>query len=92
MILRPRLAARLHKTTISTTVPLLDFLVPGYRIAPSAKPFSSTSYCGSRIGSAPLSVPAEVNLRVIEPAPPKKTAIRSAAPQRTIEVEGPLGM
>ena len=92
MILRPRLTAYLQKTPNLSSAPLFDFLVPALSLGPSTKPFSSTSYCSSRIGSAPLSLPTEVNLRVIEPLPPKKSAIRTAEPQRTIEVEGPLGM
>ena len=91
MVLR-RLAARLQQPYNLSTAPLLDFLAPGLCSGSWVKPFSSTSNRRSRIGSAPLSLPTEVNLRVIEPPPVKQSVIRKAEPRRTIEVEGPRGM
>lgn len=68
-----------------------DFLVPASFSRIPIRPLSSTSRCRSRIGGAPLSLPAEVNLRILDiPAQRNKGITRTEQP-RTVEVEGPLG-
>ncbi|KAL6714387.1 54S ribosomal protein L6 mitochondrial [Lecanora helva] len=70
---------------------LFDFLIPPRPLPQTRKTFSSTSRCRSRIGGAPLSLPAEVNLRILQPPPPRKNDIVRTEPTKTVEVEGPLG-
>jgi len=74
--------------TQSMSVP--DFLFPAFAHSRCRRTFLSSSQCRSRIGSAPLSIPPEVNLRLLEPPPRRKAVIRIEPPQM-IEVEGPLG-
>ena len=81
----------LCKATDGVSTALPTFLPPASSYISFAKPFSSTSRCRSRIGSAPLSLPAEVNLRILESPPQRKTNITRIEPPRTVEVEGPLG-
>lgn len=91
MILRPQRTATLFKTYAIHCSTLPDFLVPALCATSKLRFFSSTSRCSSRIGSAPLSLPTEVNLRVLEPPAQRRTAVTKAEQQRTVEVEGPLG-
>ena len=92
MLPRSRQTGGLFQAYASYSKNLPDFLVPGLYARYPAKSLSSTSRCRSRIGSAPLSLPIEVNLRVVEPSPQKNSAVAKAEPRRTVEVEGPLGM
>jgi len=69
-----------------------DLLRPALCSPSSSKSFSSTSRCRSRIGGAPLSLPAEVNLRILEPPPQRNKAVTRVQLPKTVEVEGPLGM
>lgn len=55
----------------------------------SARHFSQTSPCSSRTGATPVSVPAEVHLRLRPPKPRK--VITRIQPNQILEVEGPLG-
>lgn len=55
----------------------------------SARHFSHTSPCSSRTGATPISVPAEVRLRLRPPKPRK--VITRIQPNQVLEVEGPLG-
>lgn len=79
---------RVVEFTQSTSVP--DFLLPAFALSGSGRGFSSSSLCRSRIGSAPLSIPPEVNLRLLEP-PPRRKAVTRIEPPQMVEVEGPLG-
>ncbi|MCJ1243559.1 hypothetical protein MMC30_000756 [Trapelia coarctata] len=79
---------RVTEFTQSTSVP--DFLLPAFAHSLCRRGFSSSPQCRSRIGSAPLSIPPEVNLRLLEPPPRRKAVSRIEAPQM-VEVEGPLG-
>lgn len=82
-ILRPRLTRG--------AIPLLpDFLVPAVSVRTTSRSFSRTSKCESRVGSAPLSIPLDVNMRVLEP--PKKKTFSRCQPLKTVEVEGPRGL
>lgn len=69
---------------------LPDFLIPAFSQRRTARSFASTSKRASRIGSAPLSLPREVNLRILEP-PKQKKLVTRVEPPRILEVEGPLG-
>ena len=82
-ILRPRL--------LRGAIPLpLDFLVPAVSVRTTVRSFSRTSKCDSRVGSAPLSIPPEVNMRILDP--PKQKIISRSQPPKVVEVEGPLGL
>lgn len=76
--------------------PCLLFLLPHPEhssppFSPSSlpRPFSNSSPCSSRTGATPISVPAEVQLRLL---PPKtRKVITRIQPNQVLEVEGPLG-
>ena len=70
---------------------LTDFLVPDLLSPPLYRRFSTTPKRKSRIGSATLSLPQEVSLRLLEPPPQKQRTIARSEPLKTVEVEGPLG-
>ncbi len=70
-------------------ISLPDFLVPA--ISSSSQPFSNSARCASRVGSEPLSLPADVNLRLLEIPVRRKKVITRIEPPRTLEIEGPLG-
>jgi len=76
------------EVTQPTSVP--DFLLPAFAQLGPRRNFSSSLRCRSRIGGAPLSIPPEVNLRLLEP-PPKRKTVSRVEPLQIIEVEGPLG-
>lgn len=67
-----------------------DFLLPAFVNAPKTRLFSSSSRWGSRIGSAPVSIPAEVHLQLLDP--PAKRAMSRLEPPKIAQVEGPLGI
>ena len=79
------------KSFNSSIVSIPDFLLPAFANHLSLRSFSSTTKWASRIGSAPISLPPEVNLRFLEPPSSKRNIVRRIAPPRTLEVEGPLG-
>ncbi|MDI1489612.1 MAG: 54S ribosomal protein L6 mitochondrial [Ramalina farinacea] len=70
---------------------LPDFLVPGLFTRPRCKAFSTTTSSKSRIGSAPLSIPQEVNLILTEPPAPAQSTVTRTEPTKTLQIEGPLG-
>lgn len=70
---------------------LPDFLVPAFSTVRPSRPFSSTSKYRSRIGKAPVSIPAEVDLRILEPVE-RKNGVVKAVPTETLEIQGPLGL
>ncbi|MCJ1336396.1 hypothetical protein MMC09_001672 [Bachmanniomyces sp. S44760] len=78
------------KTIYSSNVP--DFLAPALCNASTRQKFSTSPHPRSRIGGAPLSLPPEVDLRILEPVVSKrKTSITRVEPPRIVEVQGPLG-
>lgn len=90
-MLSPVCRATLRRAVdITQSIPVPDFLLPAFAHSRSRRCFSGSPQCRSRIGSAPVSVPPEVNLRLLEPPPRRKTVSRIETPQ-VIEVEGPLG-
>lgn len=91
MILRTRGAIRAVEQVQYLAVQVPDFLVPALLHRPRTRAFSTTPKCKSRIGSAPLSLPQEVNLRVMEPPPQRRDTITRTEPMKTVEVKGPLG-
>ena len=74
---------------ISSLLP--DFLVPALSSPHTSRPFSSTSRCRSRIGSAPLSLPQGVHLVILDPPAKRKKEITTIKPPKTVEIVGPLG-
>ncbi|QKX58776.1 uncharacterized protein TRUGW13939_05903 [Talaromyces rugulosus] len=79
----------LREPVRSRSVP--TFLVPALSQPLRSQCFSTTPATQSRIGSAPVSVPAEVNLKFID-LPHANTRDRSKEiPKVAIEVNGPLG-
>ncbi|MCJ1451383.1 hypothetical protein MMC28_001719 [Mycoblastus sanguinarius] len=81
----------LRESSYRAALLLPDFLVPAISSSSASKSFSSTSKCGSRIGSAPLSLPEEVHLRLLEPPVGRKMNITRRELTKKLEIEGPLG-
>lgn len=88
MIIRYKLLRALHYE--ASILPSKNSLSP-VPTRSLASPFSSSSQCRSRVGGAPLSLPAEVNLRILELPALRSKDITGAEPPKTVEVEGPLG-
>ena len=84
MTMRTRYTAR-------TLGGLPDFLVPGLLARQRGMAFSTTTSSKSRIGSAPLSIPQEVNLILTEPLPPAQSTVTRTEQTKTLQIEGPLG-
>lgn len=95
MILRSRKAIRsiqsLSSSSSSANAALPDFLIPAYATRPSIRQFSCTSLCKSRVGTAPVAVPPEVEFKILDPPPRKKNENLRIEAQRTAEIVGPLG-
>lgn len=70
-----------------------SFLLPAFQPAPQrSAAFSTSSSCRSKIGRAPLSIPPDVNFRILEPPPVKAgSRVGRTQPGPTVEVEGPKG-
>lgn len=69
------------------------FLVPALtQSSRSRQWFSTTSAARSRIGGAPVSIPPEVNLNLIELPQVKARGKAKDAPKLAVEVKGPLGL
>ena len=77
-----------NSRSAETTIPA--FLVPAFHQQTSS--FSTSSPCQSKIGSAPLSLPPDVNFHIVE-APILKQGARVSRSQEgaTVHIEGPLG-
>ncbi|KAL8708890.1 MAG: hypothetical protein Q9225_007535 [Loekoesia sp. 1 TL-2023] len=78
---------------LKATVSILpDFLLPAFQVLPrsSIRPLSTSAPRASRVGAAPIAVPPEVNLRLLEP-PKRRGPVTRIEPPKTIEVQGPLG-
>ncbi|KAL8905259.1 MAG: hypothetical protein Q9171_006735 [Xanthocarpia ochracea] len=73
-----------------TTLP--DFLLPAFQVIPhiTRRSFASSAPRTSRVGAAPIALPPEVNLRLLDP-PKRRGAVTRVEPPKTIEIEGPLG-
>lgn len=85
------LYCNLHPRFLQGAISLLpDFLVPAVSVRTTSRSFSRTSKCESRLAMSPLSLPPEVNMRVLDP--PKRRAISRIPPPKVVEVEGPLGL
>lgn len=71
---------------------LPDFLIPAFQHNPptTARPFSTSPSHASRVGAAPIALPPDVHLRLLDP-PKRRGAITRVEPPKTLEVEGPLG-
>ena len=79
-----------HMSSRATSLP--DFLVPAFARPVQHRAFTSSAQCKSRIGAAPLSIPPEVQVTVLEPKNSRRNVrLRREAPPRTCEVKGPLG-
>ncbi|KAI9835946.1 MAG: hypothetical protein M1819_001844 [Sarea resinae] len=76
----------------SSSTRLPGFLVPAFETAPAQRPFSSSSPCASQVGKAPLSLPPEVTMRLLDPPSSKNQGrVSRSEPSSTVEIEGPLG-
>ena len=75
----------------SVSLVLPDFLVPALSSTHATRPFSSTSRSRSRIGSAPLSIPQGVDLRLLDPPARRKQDVTTTELLKTLEILGPLG-
>ncbi|KAL8702907.1 MAG: hypothetical protein Q9201_003913 [Fulgogasparrea decipioides] len=71
---------------------LPDFLIPAFHTLPpsTTRSFSASARHASRVGSAPIALPPDVHLRLLEP-PQRKGGVTRVEPSKTLEVEGPLG-
>lgn len=78
------------KSSRSAEISIPSFLLPAFQQQSSS--FSTSSPCQSKIGSAPLSLPPDVNFNIVE-APVQKKGARVSRTQggATIHIEGPLG-
>ncbi|THV92483.1 60S ribosomal protein-like protein L6 [Aureobasidium pullulans] len=78
------------KNTRSSEISIPGFLLPAFQQQSSS--FSTSSPCHSKIGSAPLSLPPDVNFNIVA-APVQKKGARVSRTQEgaTIHIEGPLG-
>jgi large subunit ribosomal protein L6 len=84
--------SRFIVTSPLRSVTLPDFLVPAFTNSSHQRFFSNAVSRPSRIGAAPLSIPPDVQLTLLEPVALKDGgALRRAEPLRTLEVKGPLG-
>ncbi|KAI4169739.1 MAG: hypothetical protein LQ343_005480 [Gyalolechia ehrenbergii] len=54
------------------------------------RPFTTSPPHASRVGAASITVPPEVNLRLLEP-PKRRGPITRIVPPKVIEIQGPLG-
>src|SRR5438105_13928619 len=87
-----------YQSAIASTAPtslLPLFLLPAFQpLTPSKRTFSSTPSHASQVGRAPISVPPEVTLRVLEPTVIFKSRRRGDGDENgpIIEVEGPRGL
>ncbi|KAF2098358.1 ribosomal protein-like protein L6 [Rhizodiscina lignyota] len=74
--------------SLSDTYSIPLFLLPSFH--PSRqRTFSSSSQCKSKIGSAPLSIPAEVTFTIMPPPPSAKQV--QGRGMSTVHIKGPLG-
>ncbi|KAI7969968.1 hypothetical protein EIK77_000364 [Talaromyces pinophilus] len=73
----------------SRSVP--TFLVPALSQPLRTQSFSTTSAARSRIGGAPVSIPPEVNLSLIDLPQTNVRGKAKDAPKMAVEVNGPLG-
>ncbi|KAL8781020.1 MAG: hypothetical protein Q9213_006197 [Squamulea squamosa] len=71
---------------------LPDFLVPAFKVIPSStrRFFASSAPRTSRVGAAPIALPPDVNLRLLDP-PRRRGSVTRVEPSKTIEIDGPLG-
>lgn len=78
------------KNSRSAEISIPAFLLPAFHQQSSS--FSTSSPCQSKIGSAPLSLPPDVNFHIVE-APVQKKGARVSRTQEgaTVHIEGPLG-
>ncbi|MCJ1313157.1 hypothetical protein MMC25_006834 [Agyrium rufum] len=70
---------------------LPDFLLPAFATSTSTRQFSSSTAHKSRIGAAPVTIPPEVQFRILDPSGRRGDGARRIAVPRIVEVEGPLG-
>lgn len=91
MITSTRAGARKPHIKPPSLAPTPRFLAPAFNNGARRQALSGTARLESRIGSAPLSLPLEVNLRLLEPPSTRKNAVRRNELPKLVEVEGPLG-
>lgn len=87
-----RMKLRISKHSRVTPSSLPDFLLPAFQTNPqftTHRPFTTSSPHASRVGAASITVPPEVNLRLLEPK--RRGPITRTPPPKVIEIQGPLG-
>lgn len=84
---------RLRPQLFSTsTIP--DFLLPAYASRPHhrvSRTFSTSPSSSSRIGSAPLSIPDGVDIRILDPPQKNPSQVTRTEAPKIVEIQGPLG-
>lgn len=83
----------LPKNTKTPLSSLPDFLLPAFQSLPQSttnRSFATSSPHASRVGAASITIPPEVNLRLLEP-PKRRGVITRTPPPKVIEIQGPLG-
>ncbi|MCJ1443040.1 MAG: hypothetical protein MMC23_003537 [Stictis urceolatum] len=91
-MLDPARSAASRLITQSSRFSIPDFLVPVFSFTKAKRLFSNSPTIASRIGAAPLSVPSEVNLRLLDPIAARSSGIVSKSRDvQVLEVEGPSG-
>ncbi|KAL8993387.1 MAG: hypothetical protein Q9169_006390 [Polycauliona sp. 2 TL-2023] len=80
------------KLLYQSTVLLPDFLLPSFQYGPlqAKRSFAGSAPRTSRVGAAPIALPPDVNLRLLDP-PRRKGTVTRVEPPRIVEIEGPLG-
>ncbi|KAI4247631.1 MAG: hypothetical protein L6R42_009570 [Xanthoria sp. 1 TBL-2021] len=73
-------------------VALPDFLISSFQnhSLRTRRSFASSAPRPSRVGAAPIALPPDVNLRLLDP-PRMRGAVTRVEPPKTVEIEGPLG-
>ncbi|KAL8756433.1 MAG: hypothetical protein Q9199_002948 [Rusavskia elegans] len=73
-------------------VALPDFLIPSFQnhCLRTRRFFASSAPRPSRVGAAPIALPPDVNLRLLD-SPKRRGAVTRVEPPKTVEIEGPLG-
>jgi large subunit ribosomal protein L6 len=86
--LRPSFRRLLKETARINEIPL--FLIPSISL-PQSRTFATTRPQHSRVGTAPIAIPSEVNLRFFDLPKTNARSRKLDTPTTAIEIKGPLG-
>lgn len=87
-MLAPVRSSAVRGLAVAESIPA--FLLPAFQRPAARRAFTTTTPCGSKIGSAPLSIPPEVSFQVIPPPARSVRGARALANTKVV-VKGPLG-